>query len=61
MIRVEEKVKYLSVREIIKKYEVSIEYISTKLMIANYMIKSLWVEKYKNHVKHMRLINSFCT
>jgi hypothetical protein len=54
-------IKYLSVRENIKIHEVSIEHISTELMITDPLTKNLPVKKFKSHVVHVRLINSFCT
>jgi hypothetical protein len=54
-------IKYLRVRENIKMNEVLIEHISIELMIANPMTKDLSVKLFKSHVKHMGLINSFCT
>jgi hypothetical protein len=55
-------IKYLNrVRENIKRHEVSIEHLSTELMIVDPMTKSLPVKQFKSHVEHMRLIDSFCT
>jgi hypothetical protein len=53
-------IKYLSVRENIKMNEVFIEHISTELMIADSMNKSLPVKLFKSHLEHMELIDSFC-
>ena len=53
------KIKYLKVRENVKKQKVSIEHISTKLMIANPMTKGLSTKPYKDHVEHMGLNNLF--
>jgi hypothetical protein len=53
-------IKYLRVRENIKRNEVLIEHISTELMIADPMTKGLLVKLFKSHVEHMRLIDSFC-
>jgi hypothetical protein len=53
-------IKHISVRKIIKRHEVSIEYISTKLIIVDHMIKSLPVKQYKSFVAHLKLTNSFC-
>ena len=52
-------IKYLNMRENIKRHEVSIEHLSTELMIVDPMTKSLPVKQFKSHVEHMRLINSF--
>jgi hypothetical protein len=54
-------IKYLRVRENIKRNEVLVEHISTELMIADPMTKGLPVKLFKSHVEHMRLIDSFCT
>jgi hypothetical protein len=53
-------VKYLRVRENIKRNEVFIEHIHTELMIADHMTKGLPVKQFKSHVEHMGLIDSFC-
>jgi hypothetical protein len=52
-------IKYLNMRENIKRHEVSIEHLSTELMIVDPMTKSLPVKQFKSHVEHMRLIDSF--
>jgi hypothetical protein len=54
-------IKYLQVRENIKRNEVSIDHISIELMIADLMTKGLRVKLFKSHVEHMGLIDSFCT
>jgi hypothetical protein len=54
-------IKYLRVRENIKRNEELIEHISTELMIANPMTKGLPAKLFKSHVEHMGLIDSFCT
>jgi hypothetical protein len=54
-------IKYLHVRENIKRNEVLVEHISIELMIADPMTKGLPVKLFKSHVEHMRLIDSFCT
>jgi hypothetical protein len=54
-------IKYVRVRDNIKRHEVFIEHISTELMIADPMTKGLPVKLFKSHVEHMRLIDSFCT
>jgi len=54
-------IKYLRVREYIKRNEVLIEHISTELMIADPMTKGLPVKLFKSHVEHMGLIDSFYT
>jgi hypothetical protein len=46
-------------RENIKRHEVSIEHLSTELMIVDSMTKSLPVKQFKSHVKHIGLIDSF--
>ena len=53
------EIKYLKVRENVKKQKVSIEHISTKLMIVDPMTKGLPTKPYKDHVEHMGLNNLF--
>ena len=53
------EIKYLKVRENVKKQKVSIEHISTKLMIIDPMTKGLPTKPYKDHVEHMGLNNLF--
>ena len=53
-------IKYLRVRENIKRNEVFIEHIRTELMIADLMTKGLPVKQFKSHVEHMGLIDSYC-
>jgi hypothetical protein len=43
-------IKYLQVRENIKRNEVFIEHINTELMIADFMTKGLPVKQFKSHV-----------
>ena len=52
-------IKYLRVRDNIKRHEVFIEHISTGLMIVDLMTKGLPVKLFKSHVEHMGLIDSF--
>jgi hypothetical protein len=54
-------IKYLSVRDNIKRHEVFIEHISTESMVADSMTKGLPVKQFKGHVDHMGLVDSFCT
>jgi len=51
-------IKYLRVRENIKRNEVFIEHISTELMIVDLMTKGLPVKLLNSHVEHMGLIDS---
>jgi hypothetical protein len=53
-------IKYLRVRENIKRNEVFIEHIRTELMIVDPMTKGLPVKQFKSHVEHMGLIDSYC-
>jgi hypothetical protein len=53
-------IKYLSVRDNIKRHEVFIEHISTESMVADPMTKGLPVKQFKGH-DHMGLVDSFCT
>ena len=48
-------IQYLAISEHVKSYKVTIEHISTKLMIADPLTKGLPSKAYKEHVKHMRL------
>jgi hypothetical protein len=54
-------IKYLSVRDNIKKHEVFIEHISFESMVLDPMTKGLPVKQFKGHVDHMGLVDSFCT
>ena len=49
------EIKYLKVRENVKKQKLSIKHISTKLMIADPITKSLLTKPYKDHMEHMGL------
>ena len=49
-------IKYLAIRDRIKKQEVSIEYISTNIMIADPMTKGLSIKVFSKHVEGMGLI-----
>ena len=51
--------KFLVVREKIDEGYITIEYISTKCMIADPMTKGLAPGSYTDHVKSMGLISSF--
>ena len=53
-------IKYLRVRENIKRNEVFIEHIRTQLMTVDPMTKGLLVKQFKSHVEHMRLSDSYC-
>jgi hypothetical protein len=53
-------IKYLQVRENIKRNEVFIEHISIKLMIVDPITKGLPVKQFKSYVEHMGLIDLFC-
>ncbi|KAL6342704.1 hypothetical protein AAG906_013110 [Vitis piasezkii] len=48
-------IKYLAITEHVKSNKVSIEHISTGLMIADPLTKGLPLKAYKEHVEHMRL------
>ena len=48
-------IKYLAITEHVKSNKVSIEHISTGLMIADPLMKGLPLKAYKEHVEHMRL------
>jgi len=54
-------IKYLSVRDNIKRHGVFIEHISTESMVADPMTKGSSVKQLKGHVDHMGLVDSFCT
>lgn len=51
-------IKFLIVRDHIKKNKIAIEYVNTKLMLTDPMIKGLSHKLYKNHVNNMGLIGS---
>ena len=48
-------IKYSAIREHVKSNTVTIEHISTGLMIADPLMKGLPPKAYKEHVEHMRL------
>ena len=48
-------IKYLKLQEHVKSSKVSIDHISTRLMIANPLTKGMPPKIYKEHVEHMRL------
>lgn len=52
------KLKYFSVKEKVQKHKVSIEHISTKLMIADPLTKGLLPKIFVEHVERMALIDS---
>ena len=49
-------IKYLAIRDRVKKQEVSIEHISTDMMIADPMTKGLSVKVFSKHVEGIGLI-----
>ena len=51
-------IKFLIVRDHIKKNKIAIEYVNTKLMLTDPMIKGLSHKLYKNHVNNMGLFGS---
>jgi len=51
-------IKYLVIREDIKKQLISIEHISTESMVADPLTKGLLVKVFQDHVIHMCLIGS---
>ena len=48
-------IKYLKFREHVKLSKVVIDHISTRLIIADPLMKGLPPKTYKEHVEHMRL------
>ena len=48
-------IKYSAIREHVKSNTVTIEHISTRLMIVDPLMKGLPPKAYKEHVEHMRL------
>ena len=52
------ELKYFSVKEEVQKHKVSIEHISTKLMIADPLTKGLPPKTFIEHVERMGLIDS---
>ncbi|XP_070009268.1 secreted RxLR effector protein 161-like [Nicotiana tabacum] len=51
-------IKYLMVRDYVKKQDVNFEHVSTALMIADPMTKGLPANIFKDHVTHMGLSSS---
>ncbi|XP_070010878.1 secreted RxLR effector protein 161-like [Nicotiana sylvestris] len=51
-------IKYLMVRDFVKKQDVNFEHVSTTLMIVNPMTKGLSANIFKDHVTHMGLSSS---
>ncbi|XP_075111825.1 secreted RxLR effector protein 161-like [Nicotiana tabacum] len=51
-------IKYLMVRDYVKKLDVNFEHVSTTLMIADPMTKGLPANIFKDHVTHMGLSSS---
>ncbi|XP_075088456.1 secreted RxLR effector protein 161-like [Nicotiana tabacum] len=51
-------IKYLMVRDYVKKQDVNFEHVSTTLMIADPMTKGLPANIFKDHVTHMGLSSS---
>ena len=52
------ELKYFSVKEKVQKHKVSIEHISTKLMIIDTLTKGLPPKIFIKHVERMGLIDS---
>ncbi|XP_052193791.1 secreted RxLR effector protein 161-like [Diospyros lotus] len=52
------EIKYLAVKEEVQKHTVSIEYISTNLMIANPMTKELPPKIFNEHVERMGILGN---
>ena len=52
------ELKYLTVKEDVRKRRVSIEHISTQLMVADPLTKGLSPKTFKEHVNRMGLENS---
>ena len=52
------ELKYFSIKEEVQKHKVSIEHISTKLMIADPLTKGLPPKTFIEHVERMGLIDS---
>ena len=48
-------IKYLAIRERVKKHKVVIEHISTKLMVADPLTKDMPIKNFKDHVTNMGL------
>ena len=49
------ELKYLTIKEEVQKQQVSIEHISTQLMIAGSLAKGLPLKTFKEHVDRMGL------
>ena len=52
-------IKYLFVKQYVKKCGVDVQYISTELLIADLMTKGLPADQYKKHVDNMEHVSSF--
>lgn len=52
-------VKFLKVKEVVKKGEIDIVYLSTSLMIADPLTKALPNNVFKGHVVKMGVLESF--
>ena len=48
-------IKYLAIKECVKKKKVVIEYINTELMIVDLLIKDMPLQKFEDHVCRMGL------
>ena len=48
-------IKYLAIREHVKEKKMVIEYVNTKLMIADPLTKGMPLQKFKNHVDRIRI------
>ena len=48
-------IKYLAIRERVKKHKVVIEHISTELMVVDDLTKGMPIKKFKDHVTNIGL------
>lgn len=53
------EIKYLTVRDLIKKGDISIDKINTKMMLADPLTKGLRPTQFKEHAQNMGVVESF--
>jgi hypothetical protein len=53
------ELKYLTVRDFVKKNDIIVEYIGTNFMLADPLTKGLRPIVFKNHVENMGIVSSF--
>ena len=53
------EIKYLTVKDLVNKWDIVIEHIKTEFMLANPLTKGLKPITFKEHVVNMSVIESF--